>query len=73
MQESVIYQDILEKGNKQGEERVIIRQLNRRLGEIDSVLLERIKSLSVDKLDLLAEALLDFSNVSDLVSWLDCI
>jgi predicted transposase YdaD len=71
MQESVIYQDILQKGNKQGEERVIIRQLNRRLGEIDLVLLERIKSLSVDRLDLLAEALLDFSNVSDLVTWLD--
>jgi predicted transposase YdaD len=71
MQESVIYQDILQKGNKQGEERVIIRLLNRLLGEIDLVLLERIKSLSVDKLDLLAEALLDFSNVSDLVTWLD--
>ena len=71
MQESVIYQDILQKGDKQGEERTIIRQLNRRFGEIDSSLIDRIKVLSVEKLDDLAEGLLDFSEVSDLVAWLD--
>ena len=71
MQESVIYQDILQKGNKQGEERTIIRQLNRRFGEIDSSLIDRIRVLSVEKLDDLAEALLDFSEVADLVTWLD--
>jgi predicted transposase YdaD len=67
MQESVIYQDILQKG----EERVIIRLLNRRLGEIEPLLLDRIRGLSLDKLDILAEALLDFPDVSDLVAWLD--
>lgn len=71
MQESVIYQDILQKGNKQGEERTIIRQLNRRFGEIDLSLIDRIRVLSVEKLDNLAEALLDFSEVADLVAWLD--
>ena len=71
MQESVIYQDILQKGNKQGEERTIIRQLNRRFGEIYSSLTDRIRVLSVEKLDDLAEALLDFSEVADLVTWLD--
>ncbi|MCW5313114.1 DUF4351 domain-containing protein [Nostoc sp. KVJ3] len=71
MQESVIYQDILQKGDKQGEERTIIRQLNRRFGEIDSSLIDRIRVLSVEKLDDLAEGLLDFSEVSDLVAWLD--
>ncbi len=70
MQESVIYQDILQKGDKQGEERTIIRQLNRRFGEIDSSLIDRIRVLSVEKLDDLAEELLDFSEVSDLVAWL---
>ena len=63
-------QDI-RKGNKQGEERTIIRQLNRRFGEIDSSLTDRIRVLSVEKLDDLAEALLDFSEVADLVTWLD--
>jgi predicted transposase YdaD len=67
MQESVIYQDILQKG----EERVIIRLLNRRLGEIEPLLLDRIRGLSLDKLDVLTDALLDFSDISDLVNWLD--
>ncbi len=67
MQESVIYQDILQKG----EERTIIRQLNRRFGEINSSLIDRIKLLPIEKLDTLAEALLDFSAVSDLIAWLE--
>jgi predicted transposase YdaD len=67
MQESVIYQDILQKG----EERTIIRQLNRRFGEIDSSLIDRIKLLLIEKLDTLAEALLDFSALFDLVAWLE--
>ncbi len=67
MQESVIYQDILQKG----EERTILRQLNRRFGEINSLLVDRIKLLPIEKLDALAEALLDFSAVSDLVAWLE--
>ncbi len=67
MQESVIYQDILQKG----EERTILRQLNRRFGEINSLLVDRIKLLPIEKLDALAEALLDFSAISDLVAWLE--
>ncbi|BAY94575.1 MULTISPECIES: DUF4351 domain-containing protein [unclassified Tolypothrix] len=71
MQESVIYQDIFQKGDKIGEERTIIRQLNRRFGEIDLSLIDQIKLLPIEKLDTLAEALLDFSALSDLVAWLE--
>jgi predicted transposase YdaD len=71
MQESVIYQDIFQKGDKRGEERTIIRQLSRRFGEIDSSLVDKIKLLPIEKLDILAEALLDFSVLSDLVVWLE--
>lgn len=67
MQESVIYQDILHKG----EERAIIRQLNRRFGQINSSLINRITLLPIEKLDTLAEELLDFSTLSDLVAWLE--
>lgn len=67
MQESVIYQDILQKG----EERTIIRQLNRRFGEINPSLIDKIKLLPIENLDMLAEALLDFSTLSDLASWLE--
>ena len=75
MRESVIYQDIFQKGEKQGdkrgEQRTIIRLLNRRFGELDSSLVDRIKTLNIEKLDNLADALLDFSNINDLVSWLN--
>ncbi|HAA30187.1 MAG TPA: hypothetical protein DCE56_24005, partial [Cyanobacteria bacterium UBA8553] len=47
------------------------RQLNRRLGEVDPGLIERVRELSADQLEVLAEALLDFSEVSDLVAWLE--
>ena len=71
MQESVIYQDIFQKGEQRGEQRTVIRQLNRRFVEIDLSLLNRVRMLTSDKLDDLAEALLDFSEVADLVTWLN--
>ncbi|MBD2535027.1 DUF4351 domain-containing protein [Nostoc flagelliforme FACHB-838] len=59
------------EGIKQGEERLIIRQLNHRFGEIDSSVLERIRGLSTDQLETLGEAFLDFSSLTDLETWLD--
>ena len=71
MQESVIYQDILQKGEKRGEFRFLNRMLNRRFGEIDSSIIERIKLLSTEQLEALGEDFLSFSNVSELVNWLE--
>jgi predicted transposase YdaD len=75
MQDSVIYQDILQKGEQKGEQkeafRFLTRQLNRRFGEIDSSIVERIKLLSTEQLEVLGEEFLSFSNVSDLVAWLE--
>ncbi len=59
------------EGIKQGEERLIIRQLNHRFGEIDSSVIERIRGLSTDQLETLGEAFLDFSSLTDLEIWLD--
>jgi predicted transposase YdaD len=71
MQESVIYQDILQKGNKEGEERIIILQLNRRFNPIDESLIERVRRLSTEQLETLAQTLLDFTAVADLETWLN--
>ncbi len=79
MRESVIYQDILQRGLQQGrqegrqegEAALITRLLTRRLGEVDSLLMERIRGLSTEQLEELAEALLDFSSVADLMAWFD--
>jgi predicted transposase YdaD len=71
MQESVIYQDILQKGEQKEAFRFLNRQLNRRFGEIDSSIVERIRMLSTEQLEVLGEEFLSFSNVSDLVAWLE--
>jgi predicted transposase YdaD len=71
MQESVIYQDILQKGEQKEAFRFLNRQLNRRFGEIDSSIVERIRVLSTEQLEALGEEFLSFLNVSDLVSWLE--
>lgn len=60
-----------EEGIIDGEKRLVMRQLNRRLGEIDASLIERIRGLSIEQLENLGEALLDFSEVADLEAWLD--
>jgi predicted transposase YdaD len=75
MKESVIYQDILQKGEQSGKKseafHLVSRLLNRKFGEIDSSTIERIRVLSTDELEVLAEDLLDFSNTSDLETWLN--
>jgi predicted transposase/invertase (TIGR01784 family) len=82
MRESVIYQEILQegeqKGERSGEERgilkgeqtVILRQLARRIGEVSPELQSQIQSLSLYQLEALADALLDFSTLADLRTWL---
>lgn len=75
MQESVIYQDILQKGQEQGEQkeafRFLNRQLNRRFGEIDSSIVERVRVLSTEQLEALGEEFLSFSDISDLIAWFE--
>ncbi|GEA25622.1 hypothetical protein MiAbW_00158 [Microcystis aeruginosa NIES-4325] len=78
MRESVIYQDIRESGKAQGREEgrreeavsLILRLLNRRLGEISSTLSQQIRELSLEELETLGEALLDFTSLTDLTDWL---
>jgi hypothetical protein len=61
----------IQEGNKQGEQRLVLRLLNRRIGEIDASSIERIQGLSIEQLENLGEALLDFSSVADLETWLN--
>ncbi|MCC5603812.1 DUF4351 domain-containing protein [Nostoc favosum] len=61
----------LEQGEKQGELKLLMRLLNRRLGEINPQLKGRIENLSTPELENLGEALLDFSSVADLEAWFE--
>ncbi len=64
------YQDVFQIGLQEGESKVIIRQLERKLGSIDPFLESQIKSLTSEELELLSEALLNFQDVSELQAWL---
>ncbi|MBV6625702.1 MAG: Rpn family recombination-promoting nuclease/putative transposase [Rivularia sp. (in: Bacteria)] len=79
MQESVIYQDIIQRGEAIGEQRgkkqealnYTMRLLNRRIGNINSQTQQQIDALSTTQLEDLGEALLDFSSSNDLTTWLE--
>ncbi|MDT9191253.1 MAG: DUF4351 domain-containing protein, partial [Limnospira sp. PMC 894.15] len=80
---AVIYQDIweeaLEKGLQQGlqqgvtegEKTLIFRLLNRRLGSLPETVIGQINQLPLPALEELGEALLDFSEIDDLLGWLE--
>jgi len=61
----------MRQGEKQGELKLLMRLLNRRLGEISPQLKGRIENLSTSDIENLGEALLDFSSVADLEAWFE--
>jgi predicted transposase YdaD len=74
MEESVIYQDIIQKGELRGKKKealeLISRQLKRRFGNVQSSIEPQLRALSLEQLENLAEELLDFKNQNDLVNYL---
>ncbi len=62
--------EIVTSWMEQGELRIILRLINRKIGEIAPQLLEKIRQLSEPKLEDLSEALLDFSTEENLGEWL---
>ncbi len=73
MQQSVIYQDILQEGEERGERSLILRQLTRRIGELSPEMRSQIQALSLPQLEALGEALLDFTKPEDLDEWMDSL
>ena len=61
----------MEQGVKQGKLDLVLRQLGKRLGSLEPKTEARIAKLSVEQLEELAEALLDFEIAPNLTVWLD--
>jgi hypothetical protein len=57
--------------SRQRAQSLILRLLQRKVGEIPDLAVTRISSLSVEQLEALGEALLDFGAIADLQAWLD--
>ncbi|KGF71439.1 hypothetical protein DO97_19665 [Neosynechococcus sphagnicola sy1] len=74
MQQSVIYQEWREEALQEGRQEeglnLVLRQLNRRIGQISPVSESQIRALALNQLEYLGEALLDFSSAADLDTWL---
>lgn len=87
LRESPWYQEILQEGERQGEQRVrqegrqegrqeagqamILRLLTRRVGDLAPEITAQVQTLSLEQLEGLGEALLDFTDLTDLQIWLE--
>ena len=71
MRESVIYQDILQRGRQQEALSFCMHLLNQRFSEVDSSVIEQVRVLSVEQLEALGGAVLNITEMADLVAWLE--
>jgi hypothetical protein len=51
--------------------KLVLRLLNKQVGNISTELQNRIKALPSEQLEALGEALLDFTQLADLENWLN--
>jgi len=72
--QSVAYREIFglgrQEGRQEGELEMALRLLRRRCGELSPALDARVRALPSERLEALAEALLDFRDRNDLEAWL---
>jgi predicted transposase/invertase (TIGR01784 family) len=71
LQQTRVYREAVAEGEVKGEQTLILRLLNRRVGKISIELESQVKTLPLAQLEELGEALLDFSQMNDLVAWLN--
>ena len=60
----------MEQGIEQGERSLVLRLLARRVGELPEGVRSQVELFSLHEIEALGEALLDFTNLSDLEQWL---
>jgi len=68
--QSVAYREIYGQGRQEGELEMTLRLLTRRCGTLSAEHVARIRALPLERLEALAEALLDFRGMVDLHAWL---
>jgi Domain of unknown function (DUF4351) len=59
------------RGEIKGSQNFVLRVLKNHLGDVSAELLAKVMLLSLEQLGDLFDASLDFTQVSDLISWLD--
>jgi Domain of unknown function (DUF4351) len=59
-----------EEGIIEGERSLVVKQLTRKLGNLSPELLAKVNGLNLERVEALAEDLLDFKHVGDLERWM---
>jgi predicted transposase YdaD len=73
LQQTRVYQEAKAEGleiGQQQEKALVLKLLARKLGDLSSQTQAKVSALPIDQIESLGEALLDFSSLSDLESWL---
>ncbi len=70
MRESTMYQSILREGRTVEGKELVLKQLTRKLGNLSPEVTAKVSALSLERLEALGEALLDFTSIADLETWL---
>ncbi|WP_310489643.1 Rpn family recombination-promoting nuclease/putative transposase [Chamaesiphon sp. VAR_69_metabat_338] len=73
LQQTRVYQEAKAEGleiGRQQEKALVIKQLNRKLGNLSPQVQARVLALEIDRIESLGEALLDFTSGADLEAWL---
>jgi flagellar biosynthesis/type III secretory pathway protein FliH len=73
--ERIGYERGLEEGQLEGQlkqaQALVLRLLQKRVGDLPPEVQEQIQTLSLEQLEALGEALLDFRSNADLLNWLE--
>ncbi|MBW4622895.1 MAG: DUF4351 domain-containing protein [Cyanosarcina radialis HA8281-LM2] len=70
LQQRRVYREIKEEGREVEARSLILRLLTRRVGELPPEVQSLVEALSLEQLENLGEALLDFTSTTDLDAWL---
>jgi predicted transposase YdaD len=72
LEQTRVYQDAKAEGKAEEGRSLVLKLLTRKLGTpIDLDLQSRVNSLTIEQIESLGEALLDFQVIDELVNWLD--
>ncbi|MEE3718966.1 Rpn family recombination-promoting nuclease/putative transposase [Tumidithrix elongata RA019] len=66
-----VYKDAKQEGRRNEAKSLLLRLLTKKLGTLNTRYRIKITRLSLEKMEALSEALLDFTNITDLDRWLE--
>ena len=70
LEQSVIYQDIMQRGIPLGELKILLMQLEHRFGKLARPMQKQIEDLPITQVEALGKALFQLTSKEDLRGWL---